>query len=922
MDQGAHFYRSDFQVHSPRDPQWTGTRPSTEEERMAYAQEFVAACRERGIDAVAITDHHDLTFFPYIKNAAEGNPIVFPGMELTLSVPCQALLILDADFPESLLSQIPSALGITVNEPDAPIHAETRPIPDTTSIKLVSDLLERQDYLRGRYILIPNVTPTGHKTLIRAGFNEHYKSAPCIAGYVDGGLPSEDREAGWRAIVSGRDANYGNKRLGIFQTSDSRHRDFRNLGSHSTWVKWATPTAEALRQACLASETRISQNEPELPRVTIRKLSVSNCRFLGPLDIDFNSQYNSLIGGRGTGKSTVLEYLRWALCDQPPSVSNDGELPDFQTKRDQLIKKTLIPHDAVVTVEFELNGVRHAVRRKAEPRQILLKIGDDEYKPCNEQDIRELLPIQAYSQKQLSIVGVRSDELLRLLEAPIKTALLDFDRQESELKDRIRSAADARHKLREAKYHLRREEMELASTRAQLEKMREGLKGLNTDDQRILDQHPGYEMERGLVSGLKRLYEGLVQTANEFSAETHRLVPTVTVTSTEESPNSSIIKELNTHYNTLHSETMRKVSEILIFISNGDSAAEFNETLQRWQVLSEEHERNYEQAKDRTSSQKAALDAISELEKKSRAIQEQVSDRKAQIDRMGDPDNIFAECITEWLGLNDQRGDLLESECQKLTQRSAERIRATLHRGHDASAITEALAAIASGTRIRREKFEALAGHIVASDNPLREWCEIAEEFYELTFLTGQDLLETDLPPSPKLNAIGFTSAELLKVAGKITLSDWVGALSAGIESIPVFEYQQAEADFIDFANASAGQQATALLHVLLNQTGPPLIIDQPEDDLDNEVVLEIVAAIWKAKTKRQLIVSSHNANVVVNGDADLVVVFGYRQAGDHSRGQVTHVGAIDVPTIRNAITGVMEGGERAFRLRKEKYGF
>jgi len=135
-------------------------------------------------------------------------------------------------------------------------------------------------------------------------------------------------------------------------------------------------------------------------------------------------------------------------------------------------------------------------------------------------------------------------------------------------------------------------------------------------------------------------------------------------------------------------------------------------------------------------------------------------------------------------------------------------------------------------------------------------------------------------------------------------------------------KYRQAETDFIDFANASAGQQATALLHVLLNQNGPPLIIDQPEEDLDNEVVLEIISAIWKAKSKRQLIVSSHNANVVVNGDADLVVVLGYRQAGDHSLGEITNAGAIDVQVIRDAITSIMEGGEKAFRLRQEKYGF
>src|SRR4051794_23025525 len=63
MDKGARFYRCDFQVHSPRDCNWKGDRPQTDEARNAYARGFIAACRLRGLDAVAITDHHDVCFF-------------------------------------------------------------------------------------------------------------------------------------------------------------------------------------------------------------------------------------------------------------------------------------------------------------------------------------------------------------------------------------------------------------------------------------------------------------------------------------------------------------------------------------------------------------------------------------------------------------------------------------------------------------------------------------------------------------------------------------------------------------------------------------------------------------------------------------------------------------------------------------------
>lgn len=100
MDKGAHFRRCDFQVHSPRDLNWDGDRPVSEDDRKEYAKRFIASCREKGLDAVAVTDHHDFGFFSFIRAAAEqevdaeGKPIppqdrvvVFPGMELTLNSP-------------------------------------------------------------------------------------------------------------------------------------------------------------------------------------------------------------------------------------------------------------------------------------------------------------------------------------------------------------------------------------------------------------------------------------------------------------------------------------------------------------------------------------------------------------------------------------------------------------------------------------------------------------------------------------------------------------------------------------------------------------------------------------------------------------------------------------------------------------------
>ena len=128
--------------------------------------------------------------------------------------------------------------------------------------------------------------------------------------------------------------------------------------------------------------------------------------------------------------------------------------------------------------------------------------------------------------------------------------------------------------------------------------------------------------------------------------------------------------------------------------------------------------------------------------------------------------------------------------------------------------------------------------------------------------------------------------------------------------------------NFVPFISASPGQQATCLLETLLSQDGAPLLIDQPEEDLDNEQIQSVSERIMTTKSLRQLLFVSHNANVVVNGDSELVACFKYRDQNDNSAGLISPVGSIDCEPVRETITSVMEGGKRAFELRREKYGF
>jgi chromosome segregation protein len=517
LDSGAHFYRADFQVHTPRDNQWKGVRPTTDTDRKAYAAAFIAACRAKSLDAVAITDHHDFTFYPFIRQAADaevdgnGTPIsekdkivVFPGLELTLAVPCQAILILDANTELDRLASVLEVLNIE------PVDATISSLPSVIRLDhlgTIEDLyaaLDMKPWLRGRYIVLPNVTDGGLGTLMRTGMQVKYKNMPCVGGYLDGTVAAKAKPgSGNRRKFDGLDAAWGNKRIALFQTSDSRSDDFADLGRCSTWVKWAEPSAEALRQACLAEESRIEQTQPALPSVFISSVHVSNSKFLGPVDLYLNPQYNAIIGGRGTGKSTLLDYIRWCLADAPVAGSADDDLPSSARQR-KLIEATLVSFEAHVEVQVIINGIPHVVRRYAATGELMLKVGDDEFAKATELSIQSLLPIHAYSQKQLSSVSVRLDELSRFVTAPIRRDLDMKDAQIADVSDRLRENYASLQRVRGLARAVDRDVLTERSLLDQAVYIRASLSGLSSEDQAILDQRPAVDRAREAIVSWER----------------------------------------------------------------------------------------------------------------------------------------------------------------------------------------------------------------------------------------------------------------------------------------------------------------------------------------------------------------------------------------------------------------------------------
>jgi len=132
------------------------------------------------------------------------------------------------------------------------------------------------------------------------------------------------------------------------------------------------------------------------------------------------------------------------------------------------------------------------------------------------------------------------------------------------------------------------------------------------------------------------------------------------------------------------------------------------------------------------------------------------------------------------------------------------------------------------------------------------------------------------------------------------------------------------EFDGVPIERLSPGTRGIVLLLLYLAvdaQDDRPLIIDQPEENLDPQSIYdELVVEFQRAKLRRQVIIVTHNANLVVNTDADQVIV---ARCGSHERGRlprITYVsGGLEEPMIREAVCAILEGGKRAFQERAKR---
>lgn len=175
-----------------------------------------------------------------------------------------------------------------------------------------------------------------------------------------------------------------------------------------------------------------------------------------------------------------------------------------------------------------------------------------------------------------------------------------------------------------------------------------------------------------------------------------------------------------------------------------------------------------------------------------------------------------------------------------------------------------------------------------------------------------QDNIElfNSLEDNEKFQSVGFTDNEWTKFKEKIFESEAEFCLFRVPDLIEIKYKEKC------IQNLSLGQRASALLMLLLTQENIPVIMDQPEDDLDNQTIYEgLIKRIIELKGKRQIIFATHNPNIPVLGDCEKIIVF----ANETDKIE-TEFGSIDKVQIQKKIVDIMEGGEEAFNRRKKIY--
>jgi len=933
----AFWRKCDFQLHTPRDPNWTGARPiglgedmngepattvDVDRERQVWADSFVDRCAARGLEAIAITDHHEMVMIPYVQEAIARRKAadpsfdlwLFPGMELTARNGVQCLILFDADLPEEWRREVLGKLGIVIADLDDKAIKAKRVTQLACSYPEIADELDTVQGLVGRYIVLPNVSQGGRHTVVRDGAHADFKKMTYVGGYLDNGQTIDTLNSN-RTRLSGKDPMWGDRFIYPLPTSDARSADMAKVGTNNCWIKLAAPTAEAIRQAFLGYQSRISVGRPNVSNLSVSAIRLKGSTILADATLFFSPEQNAFIGGRGSGKSTYLEYVAFGLgrsCFDLKKVDYSGS-----DRNAALIKDTIVSAGASIEIDVLQDGARFTISRTGgNSYQPQVTYPDGSVQELSTKELRSLFPAVVYSQGELSEIGKQAGKRAQLSDL-LQFVEPEFKREDDRLLADINTAKLA---VRSALQGLvqawltQQELHKLATAKGALEQriaaLRKTLPAQSADDQKVVGRYDSLAEYDGRRSQASTQVAAVMDDLTDLWRTSRQPVDLAS-----ELPEAGEFRELYTQFNAEFQVGIEELGRKLASLRSQMDAAQ-------------------EKYADSVATAKANRDKVMEKLVEHRSVTVQIdnlqNELKELVEKIGtvqvgmtSPDekfNALTNTIETLKAAVNARGSKTAEWARQIEALSGGRIKADLHVDGGWSEIREAVDTLSAKSGSQGEMRQSQVTEQIKATSP---WAFIdalrAECLRALRFKYVGSNIDGEQPSYPTLaRTIGGTDKTLGSCLDLIDLSRVEAIAAASPQPDIALSYCDDDRK-ISFEQASEGQRAAALLLMLLEQPGGPLIVDQPEGDLDNKIISAVTEKLHQAKQRRQIIFASHNANIVVNGSSELVVSMDLADGGKRA---IHCSGAIDRAEVCAMITSTMEGGEKAFRDRKSKYGY
>jgi hypothetical protein len=883
---GARWWSIDIHAHSPKSFDYGGIEGHVNEALKPSFKEWIRTYVDAGLDGLVVTDHNSHAGIEPARHALaelrRENPelppfVIFPGVEMTVSGGTHILGIFDPTCEAEVVNRVLTLCGFS----------GTRGHSDETANKTVVDAAEviigqggicvpaHADQSRGVF----EIDARDREALIASEFI-------LAVEIVDDASVGEAERVGWVPVL-GSDAHH--------LTTDGCPDgvDAKAPGTHMTLIKAEALDLEGFRLALTdpvhsVRRSRRGDSDPNntehghIDRIRVEHDGVTE-------DYRFGPWLNCLIGGRGVGKSTLVELLRLALGrSHELAGSVAADLKRFQPSADRAERwwddKTRI------IVDFAKDDrVLRVTWSGDEPDKSVLELLEGGTWQAQAGRVFDRVPIRVFSQKQIYELATSPRSFLKILDdmPPIRRSQWDIEYEELQLKFK-----GERNKLRQ----LLAEADKTDRIRGQLEEVQGRL--------HRLAELQSTEQYKELTSTEARIRAA---STAEHQAERHE-------------------HDLGVHA----SELRGLVTDILQETEYADRATSFaiagGLLDQAAAVLATA--RTSWQAKSTSVSWQERVETLNIwLAEQSSAFQ--VAPEQTHADRQREAE---------------LQGELREVESSDLRRQEQEAAIAQL---------MKELASKRSELFVRRREFARQLnvgathtrvnareqGDVATIGASLRDLLNCPESFESAFGKDGiaESLLEHQ-PKDPRFpNAVDTFKAALVELVergadseigralkvdarfyGRLATADAFDLVTKIMlwfpEDLVAVQYRQSEgSNFTSVDQGSPGQKTAALLTVILQMGTDPLLLDQPEDDLENKLIKQLAVETLKViKTRRQFIVSTHNANIVVTSAAENIVVLEHGE----SLPRIEAEGTLQVPAVKSNVCMILEGGEDAIKTR------